>query len=88
MLVTGRRLRAIALGGMLGACLATMPNAARAECDVPDNGVPDDTLLSKLGPAWASLGGLRPALAKGGIGVSATYYGEAFVNSGGFNQGG
>jgi porin len=88
MLVTGRSLRAIALGGMLAACLAALPSTARADCDVPDNGVPDETLLSKLGPAWASLGGLRPALAKGGIGVSATYYGEAFVNSGGFNQGG
>jgi porin len=88
MLVTGRSLRAIALGGMLAACLAALPSTARADCDVPENGVPDETLLSKLGPAWASLGGLRPALAKGGIGVSATYYGEAFVNSGGFNQGG
>jgi porin len=88
MLVTGRSLRAIALGGMLVACLAALPSTARADCDVPENGVPDETLLSKLGPAWASLGGLRPALAKGGIGVSATYYGEAFVNSGGFNQGG
>jgi porin len=73
---------------MLVACLAALPSTARADCDVPENGVPDETLLSKLGPAWASLGGLRPALAKGGIGVSATYYGEAFVNSGGFNQGG
>ena len=45
-------------------------------------------LLSKVGPGWASLGGLRPALAKGGIAVGGTYYGEAFVNSGGFNQGG
>src|SRR5262245_31879069 len=38
--------------------------------------------------ARTGLGELRPALAKGGIGVSATYYGEAFVNSGGFKQGG
>jgi porin len=88
MLVTGRSLRAIALGGMLAVVSAALPGVARADCDVPDNGIPDETLLSKLGPAWASLGGLRPALAKGGIGVSATYYGEAFANSGGFNQGG
>ena len=88
LLLAGRSLRAIALGGMLAAGLATMPSAARADCDVPDNGIPEESLLSKLGPAWVSLGGLRPALAKGGIGVSATYYGEAFANSGGFKQGG
>ena len=88
LLLAGRSLRAIALGGMLAAGLATLPSAARADCDVPDNGIPEESLLSKLGPAWVSLGGLRPALAKGGIGVSATYYGEAFANSGGFKQGG
>jgi porin len=88
LLAAGRSLRAITLGGMLAVCLAALPGVARADCDVPDNGIPEESLLSKLGPAWLSLGGLRPALAKGGIGVSATYYGEAFVNSGGFNQGG
>ena len=88
LLLAGRSLRAIALGGMLAAGLAALPSAARADCDVPDNGIPEESLLSKLGPAWVSLGGLRPALAKGGIGVSATYYGEAFANSGGFKQGG
>ena len=88
LLLAGRSLRAIALGGMLAAGLATLPSAARADCDVPDNGIPEESLLSKLGPAWVSLGGLRPALAKGGIGVSGTYYGEAFANSGGFKQGG
>jgi porin len=88
LLAAGQSLRAITLGGMLAVCLAALPGVARADCDVPDNGIPEESLLSKLGPAWLSLGGLRPALAKGGIGVSATYYGEAFVNSGGFNQGG
>ncbi|MGB6702148.1 hypothetical protein [Methyloceanibacter sp.] len=72
LLLAGRSLRAIALGSMLAAGLATLPSAARADCDVPDNGIPEESLLSKLGPAWVSLGGLRPALAKGGIGVSAT----------------
>src|SRR5262249_60927837 len=88
LLLAGRSLRAIALGGMLAAGLAASPSVARTDCDVPDNGIPDENLLSKLGPAWESLNGLRPALAKGGIGVSATYYGEAFVNSGGFKRGG
>jgi porin len=81
-------MRALALGGMLAAGIAAVPGAARADCDVPDNGIPEESFLTKLGPAWASLGGLRPALAKGGIAISGTYYGEAFVNSGGFNQGG
>ena len=81
-------MRALALGGMLAAGLAAVPSAARADCDIPDNGIPEESFLSKVGPGWASLGGLRPALAKGGIAVSGTYYGEAFVNSGGFNQGG
>ena len=84
----GRTMRALALGGMLAAGVAAVPSAARADCDIPDNGIPEESVLSKVGPGWASLGGLRPALAKGGIAVSGTYYGEAFVNSGGFNQGG
>ena len=88
LLLAGRSLWAIALGGVLAAGLAALPSAARADCDVPDNGIPEESLLLKLGPAWVSLGGMRPALAKGGIGVSATYYGEAFANSGGFKQGG
>jgi carbohydrate-selective porin OprB len=50
--------------------------------------VPEDTLLSSLGSAWASLGGLRPAFAKGGVAIGGNYFGEAFVNSGGIHQGG
>jgi porin len=83
----GRQLtRAFLVATALAAFLA--PSVARADCEVPDNGVPEETILSQLGPSWASLGGLRPALARAGIGISATYYGEAFANSGGFNQGG
>jgi porin len=88
ILPAGRSLRAIALGGMIAVGLAAVPGVARADCDIPDNGIPEESFLTKLGPAWASLGGLRPALAKGGIAITGTYYGEAFVNSGGFNQGG
>ena len=66
-------MRALALGGMLAAGVAAVPGAARADCDVPDNGIPEESFLTKLGPAWASLGGLRPALAKGGIAISGTY---------------
>jgi porin len=68
--------------------MAAVPSAARADCDIPDNGIPEESVLNKLGPAWASLGGLRPALARGGIAITGTYYGEAFVNGGGIHQGG
>ena len=78
----------MAVGGVLAIGIAAAPDAALADCDLPENGIPEESFLNKLGPAWASLGGLRPALARGGIVVSGTYYGEAFVNSGGFNQGG
>ena len=57
-------LRGAALGGLIAACLGANPAIARADCDVPDNGIPEETLLSRLGPNWASLGGLRPSLAK------------------------
>ena len=66
------------------AVLFVLPTAAKADCDVPDmsNGIPEDAAL-KL-----DLGGTRAAAAKAGIGVGATYYGEAFYNWGGFKQGG
>jgi len=55
----GRTMRALALGGMLAAGVAAAPGAARADCDIPDNGIPEESFLTKAGPAWASLGGLR-----------------------------
>ena len=45
MLVAGRSLRALALGGMLAAGLAASPNGAWADCDVPDKGIPEESLL-------------------------------------------
>jgi len=82
MLVTRRSLRGTASGGMF-AVAAALPSAAQADCNVLDDGVPEDTLLSSLGPAWPSLGGLRPASVKNGIAVGGNYFGEAFLNSGG-----
>ena len=65
-----------------------MPGAARADCDVGENGVPQETLLSSMGPHWANLGGLRPMLAKSGTSVGATFIGEVLGNlSGGIKQG-
>jgi len=52
----GRTMRALALGGMLAAGVAAVPSAARADCDIPDNGIPEESVLSKVGPGWASLG--------------------------------
>jgi carbohydrate-selective porin OprB len=52
------------------------------------------TTASRREPAVEARAGLgeprrlAPGACQGGIGVSATYYGEAFANSGGFKQGG
>ncbi|HEY5733109.1 MAG TPA: hypothetical protein VIS50_05175, partial [Methyloceanibacter sp.] len=48
-----RAMRALALGGMLAAGIAAAPDVARADWDVPDNGIPEESFLTKLGPAWA-----------------------------------
>lgn len=51
-------------------------NAAKAaSCNVPDNGIPDGIVLPEN---LASLGGLRPALAKYGIAISGSYTGEYY----------
>ena len=60
------------------------PVAANAACEVPDtpNGIPEDAAFK------VDVGGTRAALARAGIGVGGAYYGEAFYNWGGFDQGG
>jgi porin len=83
-----RTLRAAGAAGVLAVAVAALPAIARAECEVPDGGVPEEALLSSLGPNWASLGGVRPMLARSGIAVGATYVGEVLGNpSGGLKQG-
>lgn len=57
------------------------PATAHADCDVTATGIPDDAAF-KFDP-----GGVRRALARGGIGVGGMYLGEAFANSGGMHQG-
>jgi porin len=68
----------------LAAALFAIPAQANAACEVPDtpNGIPEDVAF-KL-----DVGGTRAALARAGIGVGGAYYGEAFYNWGGFDQGG
>jgi porin len=74
--------------------LVVLPKAALAECVFTEplsahgvDGIPEDSVLSSLGPKMASLGGLRPLLARGGIAVNATYIGEVLGNpSGGVKQ--
>lgn len=73
---------------LVGSAAILSPIAAWADCDVPDKGIPEDSLLSAIGPGWANVGGLRPSLAKGGVSVGANYYAEAFANSGGIQGGG
>ena len=81
--LTSGLLRPIA-GIAVAAAVYAAPTAAKADCDVPDisNGIPEDVAM-KL-----DLGGTRAALAKSGIGVGGAYYGEAFYNWVGFDQGG
>ena len=59
------------------------PAAARADCDVPDNGtgIPEDVAFR------ADVGGTRAALANAGIGIGGAYYAEAFQNWGGIHDG-
>ena len=66
------------------AALFALPTAASANCEVPDtaNGIPEEVAFK------ADIGGTRAALARAGIGVGGTYYGETFYNWGGFDQGG
>ena len=59
------------------------PTAARADCDVPDDGtgIPEDVAFR------ADVGRTRAALANAGIGIGGTYYAEAFQNWGGIHDG-
>ncbi|HSB58190.1 MAG TPA: carbohydrate porin, partial [Methyloceanibacter sp.] len=89
MLVAGRVLRAIASGGMLAVGFAALPSMAWADCELTEaeighgaDGIPEDVFVA-IDP-----GGVRRALSHHGIEVGGVYYGEAFANSGGFNQGG
>lgn len=66
------------------ATLFALPTAASANCEVPEaaNGIPEDVAFN------FDVGGTRAALARAGIGVGGTYYGETFYNWGGHDQGG
>jgi porin len=60
----------------------TWPNAARADCEVTENGIPDGVV------APIDVGGMRKSFADVGIGLGGMYLGETFANSGGIRQGG
>jgi porin len=60
----------------------TLPDAARADCGVSENGIPDDVI------APINVAGMRKSLADVGIGTGGMYLGEIFANSGGIHQGG
>jgi porin len=66
--------------------LTTLPGAAHAACNLPEDpfGVPEE----EEGEVDLDIGGVRDSLADAGIGVGATYYGEAFMNWGGIQDGG
>jgi porin len=64
----------------IAAALFAVPAPARADCEVA--AIPEDAAF-KLDP-----GGVREALARGGVGVGGYYYVEPFYNWGGFDEGG
>lgn len=73
----------------MAAALLALPTAASAECELTEadiahgaDGVPADVVM----PIDAF--GVRRALGRHGIEVGGVYYGEAFYNWGGFDQGG
>jgi porin len=86
--------KALVAALLLGAAIFSCPAVARAECVFTEpatahgvDGVPEDSALSSLWPQMATLGGLRPMLARDGIGLRATYIGEVLGNpSGGVKQ--
>jgi porin len=70
------------------ASLFALPSAASAECELTEadiahgaDGIPEEVAF-KFDP-----GGVRRGLARHGIEVGGVYYGEAFGNWGGFDQG-
>ena len=74
---------------MAAVCVLTLPSVARAECELTEaevghgvSGIPEDVI------APIDVFGVRRGLARHGIEFGGVYYGEAFANSGGFNQGG
>jgi porin len=64
----------------IAAALFAVPGTARADCEVA--AIPEDAAF-RLDP-----GGVREALARGGVGVGGYYYAEPFYNWGGFDEGG
>jgi len=59
-----------------------VPVFGRADCPVPDTGIPEDAALH------IDVAGMRKTLAESGIGIGGFYAAETFGNpSGGFKQG-
>ncbi|MGA9603527.1 MAG: carbohydrate porin [Methyloceanibacter sp.] len=74
-------LKALGAGLLLAIVMSLSPNAAEADCQVTDTGIPDDVAFR------LDVAGARHALANSGIALSGAYYGESFGNWGGFKQG-
>lgn len=74
-------LKGLNAGVLLFMVSLVVPAPAKADCEVSDTGIPDEVAFR------VDVGGARQALAKAGIQLSGTYYGESFGNWGGFKQG-
>ena len=87
------RLATLALGAVMMSLAPVAASAANCPFLEPASarggtGVPEESVLSSLWPRMESLGGMRPTLARNGIGLSGTYIGEVLGNpSGGLKQG-
>ena len=67
---------------MLAMLSILAPQAARADCEVTDNGIPQDVITP------IDIAGARKSLSDAGFAVGGLYLGETFANTGGIHQGG
>jgi porin len=79
---TGRPLRNRKVLILAAVAALTLPNAARADCDVTETGIPENAVTP------IDVAGMRKSLAENGIGFGGFYNAETFGNpSGGIKQG-
>ncbi len=69
--------------GAFASAIVSMSGTVFACDEVPDSGIPEGSIATKLPRGMADLGGVRSALGQRGILVGANYIGEVFGNSSG-----
>jgi porin len=71
-----------AISAIIMLAAASVPGATRADCEVTDNGIPEDVITP------IDIAGARKSRADAGFAVGGLYLGETFANTGGIHQGG